>query len=62
MSRAECEAQTKGFVQARFKKFDTEQEALDFIGGAAPAGKGAKPKPAADSDSGSGSESDEGLK
>lgn len=28
---AECERQVKGYSKARFKKFSTRQEALDFI-------------------------------
>jgi viroplasmin and RNaseH domain-containing protein len=29
--RMECEKQVKGFAYARYKKFTTEQEALEFV-------------------------------
>lgn len=38
-SWSECQEQTTGFKGARFKKFDTEEEALDFVKGKAVAGK-----------------------
>ena len=37
--RAECEQQVKGFNQAKFKKFPTEEEAETFMKGADGAGQ-----------------------
>ena len=34
--RAECEAQTKGFPDAKYQKFSTRSTAEEFISGAAP--------------------------
>jgi len=45
--RADCQEQTKGFHGARYKKFNTEAEAQDFINGVKPKSK----QDIADSDS-----------
>lgn len=42
---AECEAQVKGFSGAKYKKFDSESSAKDFIGTAGAVSYGTLPKP-----------------